>query len=134
MLLRICFRLVILFSVGLVAACTGGQSSSPPTAADSVLTPIERGKIDSDFRRLMNDSVRVTDIPSVRRSDGTRAYIVRIVTSDVSALRKAGVPTDSAIGGTVWTHLSLAEIRGLSRMDAVTALGADNEPQPRSNP
>lgn len=134
MLVRIYFRLVILFSVGLVAACTGGQSSSPPTAADSVLTAVERSKIDADFRRLMNDSVQVTDIPSVRRSDGTRAYMVRIVASDVSALRKAGVPTDSTIEGTVWTHLSLAEIRGLSRIDAVTALRADNEPQPRSRP
>lgn len=95
---------------------------------------MERAKIDSDFRRLMNDSVRVTDIPMVRRSDGTPAYMTRIVTSNVDSLRSVGVPTDSAIGGTVWTHLSLAEIRGLSRLRFVTALAADNDPMPLGDP
>lgn len=128
---RIPLFLVALLSSILLGACTDAQPAAPPTASDSVLTSIERAKIDVDFRRLMNDGAQVTDIPSIRRDDGTRAYMVRIVTSDVDALRKAGVPTDSAIGGTVWTHLSLAEIRGLSRLKAVTALRADNEPRPR---
>lgn len=123
--------LALLFSAALFSACTDARTPSPPSAADSILTPIERAKIDVDFRRLMNDGAQITDIPSVRREDGTRAYMVRIVTSDVRALQRAGVPTDSAIGGTVWTHLSLAEIRGLSRLEAVTALRADNEPRPR---
>lgn len=124
-----------LLCAGLTAACSDAQQlSAPPTASEEALTAAERSKIDDDLLRLASDSVQVTDVPSTRRPDGTRAYAVRIRTSDLEALREAGVATDSTADGTVWTRLSLAEIRGVAQMDAVTAVRADNDPLPRDAP
>lgn len=121
--------------IGLIAACTDARrGSGPPTASADLLTTTERAKIDGDLLRLTGDSVQVTDVPSTRRPDGTRAYAVRIRTTDLEALRTAGVSTDSTADGTVWTRLSLAEIRGVAQIKSVTAIRADNDPVPRADP
>lgn len=120
---------------GLLAACTGAQQSSgPPTASEGTLTEAERSKIDRDLLRLENEEVQVTDVPSTQRPDGTRAYAVRIRTSDLAALRDAGISADTTADGEVRTRLSLAEIRGVAQLDAVTAIRADNDPVPRKVP
>lgn len=120
-----------LLSLGLLSACGGQTQTAPPTASEGALTETERSKIDRDLLRLLSDSVMVTDIPSTRRSDGTPAYAVRIDASNLEALRKAGVPMDSTSDSSVWTHLSLEEVFGLARLEAVTAVRADNDPRPR---
>lgn len=123
------------FCVGLLLACRNTQQpSAPPTASEDVLTAAERAKIDGDLLRLTDDSGQVTDVPSIRRPDGTRAYAVRIRTSDLEVLRRAGVSTDSTADGTVWTRLSLDEIRGVAQIEGVTAIRADNDPVPRTAP
>lgn len=121
--------------VGLLAACTDAeQPSGPPTASEGTLTTAERSKIDKDLLRLENEDVQITDVPSTRRPDGTRAYAVRIRTSDLATLRDAGIQADTTADGTVRTRLSLAEIRGVAQLEAVTAIQADNDPVPRTAP
>lgn len=118
------------FFLGLVA-CSGSQDSPSGVERDSALSEVERSKIDPDLLRLMTDSVKVTDVPAVQGGGGTWFYAVWVQAQDLDALASAGVSTDSLRDGEVWTRLSLDEVREVARLQAVTGIRADNDPEPR---
>lgn len=115
----------------LVCGCSAPQDQSADTSTDSTLSEQEWSKIDPDLTRLMTDSVKVTDVPTKRRSDGTRVFAVWIRGADPGVLEGAGVSADSIHGGQVWTWLSPAEMREVAQLEAVERIRADNNPMPR---
>lgn len=114
--------------------CSGSQERPSATTADSTLSEEQWSKIDPDLTRLMTDSVKITDVPTRRRADGTRVFAVWIQPPAREALEAAGVTTDSTREDRVRVWLSLAEMRELARLETIERLRADNDPVPRNEP
>lgn len=119
--------------LGLLGSCSSPSDQSAKTPSDSTLSEEQWSKIDPDLTRLMSDSVRVTDVPSRRRTDGSRVYSVWIQTSDRAALEAIDVSAASTQDGRVRAWLSLSKMREVARLDAVERIRADNDPVPRDD-
>lgn len=82
-------------------------------------------KLDPTLQRLIGgEDPSTLDVPSRTRSDGTTVYSVLVRTDDLSAIREAGLPTNSASGPVATARWSIDEIRRAARLPAVRSIEA----------
>jgi hypothetical protein len=106
---RYLFTMLCLTSVGLVALQCSGEAE---------LTADQKKKLDGRLQRVVLDGTDA-DLQTTTREDGSVAYHLFVRTDDAEALRDAGLPINSVLGGVVTARWTADEIRAAARQKSV---------------
>ena len=99
--------------------------------ASSRLSDQERSKLDPQLAKLLSgEQVSESVLDASLRADGAKEYGVIIRSTDVQALRSAGIRIGSVLGNVITARVTLAELRTVVSLPTVRAveIGSRNYP------